>query len=173
MRYQKYHNSQRSKARTRCKHFDLYRQHTASFIPPNSPSQLWDRVVPINNEIHAQMYKIKQLKHGSFVCYRIYPYLLADSSPKIAHEAFGLVCYFWWLNHKLVRINPIKHTLNHTLTITYCIYHGCLKDQRRHQACITYIYIYSREFPCMYTGVHTGEFPTQLQIYKIHLLFWQ
>ena len=53
---------------------------------------------------------LKQLMHGSFVYYRIYPYSLPVSSLKIAHEAFGLVRYFYWLNRKLVRINPIIHS---------------------------------------------------------------
>ena len=83
-------------------------------------------ILVVNKNAHAQMHDhmhtLKQLKHGSFVYYRIYQFSLLDSSLKIAHSAFGLVRYFSWLNRNLILINLTIHSepcFNHYLIIPY------------------------------------------------------
>ena len=65
----------------------------------------------IAHEFHAcARFITKQLRHGSIVYYRIYPYLFPVLVLKIEHSAFGLVLYFKYLDRKRVRIHPIMHS---------------------------------------------------------------
>ena len=76
------------------------------YITDNTVDQMvkWNSLLGVNFITHwidhmrvrtkSHDFTIKQLRHGSFLYYRIYSYLLLVLSLKIAHETEGWVRYF-------------------------------------------------------------------------------